>query len=161
MAGINERYGDVDVQATQTMQGMLSNIVDNGLLIMNKLTEGVTYRVRGMIEKIASFMEDTFATLSNSGIGGLFEKLVPPALQQSLKLLVANFIILGRSLGLLKDAIVQLISTLLPTLLTWFNNILSVINPMVNVIANCILKFYSIFHNISRIKMRTLLAPGC
>lgn len=136
MEGIGERYGAVASQASQTIRGMLSNIGDNALLIMEKVTKGLNYHFRNMISSVSRFMEQAYSIISTKGLGGLFESIVPKELQADIRLLIANLINLGRSIRLLIGSLGNIVKSLLPTFIMWLNVLLSAINPVINILAH-------------------------
>ena len=81
--GINERFGSVQTTASNTMQGMVSNIKDNALLIGNAALEPVFQSMRSIIHYVDILFQKLREITETKGLGGLFEYLVPDKELQS------------------------------------------------------------------------------
>lgn len=88
--GINERFGKVLDQASSTTKGLISNIKDVALMLGAGIVEPFTNNLHDMFADIESFLSATYKVFETAGLGGIFERLVPPELRESLRYLIIN-----------------------------------------------------------------------
>ena len=92
--GINERYGSTLELASSTTQGIISNIVDNTTMLFAGIFEPFTEYLKGVLGHLGEFINELRSIYELKGLGGVFERLIPPALQQDIKVFIANLKIL-------------------------------------------------------------------
>ncbi len=133
--GINERFGTTLESASSTTQGIISNIVDNSTMLFAGIFEPFTEYLRGALGHFGEFINELRSIYELKGIGGVFEKLIPPALQQDIKVLIANLKILWDIIkGGLASAF-KILGSLLRGLLYAFNALAPAIYTVIGTLA--------------------------
>ena len=89
--GITERFGGALEESALTTQGVISNLKDNSLMLFAGLSEGIVERFKHIFLSLGDFVNELRGIVEISGIGGVFERLVLPQLQASVKTLIINF----------------------------------------------------------------------
>jgi tape measure domain-containing protein len=133
--GINERFGSTLKFASSTTQGIISNIVDNSTMLFAGIFEPFTKYLRGALGRFGEFINELRSIYELKGIGGVFERLIPPALQQDIKVLIANLKIL---LDIIKSNLAsafKLLGSLLKGLLYAFNALAPAIYTIIGTLA--------------------------
>lgn len=133
--GINERYGNILQAASRTTQGIISNIVDNTTMLFAGIFEPFTKYLRGVLGHLGEFINELRRIYELKGLGGIFEKLIPPALQQDIKVFIANLKILW---DIIKSTLVsafKILGSLLKGLLRAFNALAPAIHTVIGTLA--------------------------
>ena len=126
--GIEKRFGGAADALSHTMTGLWSTIKDDTVFFANDLFSSVSAGFREILEFIAQGLDSLREIMATSGIGGLFEAIVPPELQESLRLLAAN-------LHILLQVIVMVVQALSPYLTAAFSYVIDVLNMLVPIIS--------------------------
>lgn len=119
--GINKKFGNILEQSSKTRTGMLSNIKDNLMMIAKDIFDAPINKIgNNVISPINDFLQEVRGIVSTQGVGGLFERLVPEEMRETIKgviaqirLFVATLIDLGKIGG---TVFRELASTALPFL---------------------------------------------
>ena len=133
--GINERFGTTLELASTTTQGIISNIVDNSTMLFAGIFEPFTEYLRGALGRFGEFINELRSIYELKGIGGVFEKLIPPSLQQDIKVLIANLKILWNIIKSTLVSAFKILGNLLKGLLYAFNALAPAINTVVGTLA--------------------------
>jgi len=88
--GMTERFGSALDMSNQTTIGIMSNIKDNALQLMSGMFEPFTQQLHDALAKFGTFLAMIKSVQDIKGIGGVFDKLIPPALQEDVKNLIIN-----------------------------------------------------------------------
>jgi len=99
LKGIQEAFKDGAIKLSRTVGGLMSTIQDNLLLIGRGVLEPIYEIVKDRVGAIADRLQGLRNAMRKYGIGGMFEALVPPRLQEDLRLLVAYLLKLVRTLA--------------------------------------------------------------
>ncbi len=133
--GINERFGTTLESASSTTQGIISNIVDNSTMLFAGIFEPFTEYLRGALGHFGEFINELRSIYELKGIGGVFEKLIPPSLQQDIKVLIANLKILWDIIKSTLASAFKILGSLLRGLLYAFNALAPAIYTVVGTLA--------------------------
>lgn len=88
--GINDRFGNVLEAASKTLQGIISNIKDNATMLFAGIFEPITVMTKSALFEVGQFFFNMRELFETAGTGGVFERLFPPELHDTLRLFVAN-----------------------------------------------------------------------
>ena len=88
--GINERFGSTLKQANSTTTGILSNIKDNATMLIAGIFEPLTQHMKDGLADLGEFVGELRNIFEMKGLGGVFERIIPPELQESVKVLIAQ-----------------------------------------------------------------------
>lgn len=88
--GMTERYGKVLDYSSMTMKGIMSNIKDNFTMVGAEAIKPFWLMCKGLLGDINNGLMEMNNIVATSGIGGLFESLVPPEARESIRQLVVN-----------------------------------------------------------------------
>ena len=133
--GINERFGTTLKFASTTTQGIISNIVDNSTMLFAGIFEPFTEYLRGVLGHLGEFINELRSIYELKGLGGVFEKLIPPALQQDIKVFIANLKVLW---DIIKSTLVsafKILGSLRKGLLRAFNALAPAIHTVIGTLA--------------------------
>ena len=86
--GINERFGTTLQYASMTTQGIISNIKDNASMLFAGLFEPLTDGFKNAIASVGTFVSELRQAFELKGVGGVFEKLIPPELLSTVRLFI-------------------------------------------------------------------------
>lgn len=133
--GMEKRFGGAAEAMSQTMSGLWSTIKDNSLFVFKEMIAGAAAGFREILSKVAKFSSDMYQTLLSSGIGGVFEQLVPKSFQGILRTLVANLHMLLQVILMLQQALHPFVNSTLKGFVYALNVLLPVINAATYYIA--------------------------
>lgn len=133
--GINERFGTTMRTASLTTQGIISNIVDNSTMLLAGIFEPFTEYLRGILGHLGEFINELRSIYELKGLGGVFEKLIPPALQQDIKVFIANLKILWDIIKSTLASAFKILGSLLKGLLHAFNALAPAIHTVIGTLA--------------------------
>ena len=83
LRGLAERYGGVSEEVARTTSGLIEKIGDNLKILGNIIFAPVLERTHEFLLQIADRLESLREIARTSGLGGLFEALVPPELRET------------------------------------------------------------------------------
>lgn len=131
LAGIQERFGGAMNAMANTVEGLQSNIKDSLSYIGSEAMQPLFQSWRGMLQGMAAELSTWVQVIRSTGLGGLFEHIVPPEMHNTLRQFVANLDQLRMSLMNLGSAIMPLVNAFLALGVQIGNVVLPVINMMV------------------------------
>lgn len=126
--GINERFGSLLEDSANTMQGIMSNIQDNLLMIGSDAIEPLFVQIKALFSALGDDLVELRKLTAKGGLGALFENVIPKSLQTGVKDLVANVVLLASGLKQIALGMAQAFMGVLPTLLGGLNALLSVLS---------------------------------
>ena len=88
--GINERFGGVAKVSNLTMQGLFANLKDNLLMISSEAIQPLFNRIKALLVPFVEFVTELRNIVDTQGLGGLFERLIPPEMQGTIRMFIAN-----------------------------------------------------------------------
>src|SRR5690606_23001919 len=120
LEGIEERFGGATKLMEDNFKVMVSNIKDDLLFLASDVFQGTFNIIKSNVRDIRDYVQQALDAFSKRGKAGLFEFIVPPELQQTVKILFINFSMLAQAFidlwGALKPLIVAIRDTLLRAL---------------------------------------------
>lgn len=134
--GITERFGGLLDYSNMTITGLVSNIGDLGLQIAQSIFAPVIGSIRKVLIWVAKGLAEINDVVSTSGLGGLFEHLIPPELQDIIRNIIASIISLVISLGQLWQAFERLGAAMRPIFFTWLNGAITIVATFARVLAS-------------------------
>jgi hypothetical protein len=108
--GMTERFGSVVDASATTMQGMISNIKDYTLMLFAEAFLPMTNNIKSLLAEFGVFLTGVKEAMDKFGIGGVFEKLVPPSMRPLIKELIGSFMNLFNALRMIGSAVGKLAS---------------------------------------------------
>lgn len=121
--GINERFGSTLKQANLTTIGILSNIKDNATMLIAGIFESLAQHMKDGLADLGEFVGELRNIFEMKGLGGVFERIVPPELQASVKALIAQLKLLWDILKTTLGSVLSTFKYLLLGILQVFNAI--------------------------------------
>lgn len=91
LKGWNEKFGGTSEAVGKTLEGMLSNIQDNFVIVMSEAFDGLFEKVKGVVSGIGGLLQRMRDVVRSQGVGGLIEQFIPPDLQDKVRVLVVEF----------------------------------------------------------------------
>ncbi|MNB69319.1 hypothetical protein D3C75_158470 [compost metagenome] len=104
LKGLQRYEGAAKRLSEETMTGMLANIGDNLLIIGKQATEAPYAMLNSFTRKIYETLEEARDIITAKGLGGVFERFIPPQLQTAIRATIAGIKSMGQSLGMLYQA---------------------------------------------------------
>ena len=105
LTGIQKRYGGASELLAQTLTGLLSTAKDNALQLAVFIFEGTFEGIKRGATRVKEFLDQALLTTHQTGLGGLFESIVPKHMQQTFRLVVGIFKQLGSAIKELLSAV--------------------------------------------------------
>lgn len=136
LRGMQKRYAGASERISKTLRGLMSTIKDDLLIISEAIFAGPYERVRQFAQGVVTALEKMRATFDRTGLGGLFESLVPPRLQQNVRTIIASLQSLGESFMILWRAIQPVVQVLGEYLVKALSLVLPVIAGIIRGIAS-------------------------
>ncbi len=133
--GINERFGTTLQYASMTITGIISNIKDNAVMLFSSIFQPFTEQIKMALGRFVEFIGELRSLQEVGGIGAVFERLVPPSLQQAFKSLIANVQVLWQVIKVNLNTVLSMLKSLLVGLLHAFNALAPAIFTVLSVIA--------------------------
>lgn len=129
--GIEERFGGAAEAMSQTISGLFETLGDNTLFIFREMISGASSAFREILSRVVKFTSSLYNTLLSSGIGGVFEQIVPADFQGILRTLVANLHMLLQIIVMIYKATRPLVSAIGRGLVQALNVLLPMLNAVV------------------------------
>lgn len=133
--GITKRFGGVAKAAAGTLRGIVSNIKDNTLLLAKDIFQPVTDSIKQALTELGNFLFTLREVMNEAGTGGVFEKLFPPKLHETLRIFVANLKALWNNLKIIGNAALTFAGGLGLAFVKAFNAMAPVAISVMNVLA--------------------------
>lgn len=156
--GINGQFGNLLENSTKTMRGIIGNIQDNMLILSSEIAKPVIGSMKSMLNEIGQTLFNLKEIMNTTGIGGLFQAIIPPELQGQVKMLIINLSILGQVIGANIVSILRVVQALLPGVISALNAILVPINFLGTILAGATTAITS---NATAMKILTTALIGC
>lgn len=121
--GINERFGATLKQANSTTIGILSNIKDNATMLIAGIFEPLAQHMKDGLADLGEFIGELRNIFELKGLGGVFERIIPPELQASIKALIVQLKMLWDILKINLGSVLSTFKYLLLGILQVFNAI--------------------------------------
>ena len=131
--GINERYGDLLWEMENTIDGLTERVKDNAIMIFSGLFEPVVQRYKNFLRNTANFLQELREAFQNFGVGGLFERLIPPELHAEVRRFILNLKELWSIIKVNAGSIGRLFVQVLLAILRTFNLLAPAINRVLAV----------------------------
>lgn len=90
LSGMRKRSGGAAKAISQTTMGIISTIKDNTLMLLSGSLDGAFEAYRNFLQGVAGVVSNLRATMRKSGVGGLFEALVPQEYHGSIRAILAS-----------------------------------------------------------------------
>lgn len=90
--GMNERFGTTLQASSRTLKGIISNIKDNATMLASGMMDPLITFMKSGYDALGKFLFRLREIYELKGIGGVFEELVPPEMQGTLRLFAANLL---------------------------------------------------------------------
>ena len=119
--GINERFSTTLQYASMTTKGIISNIKDNATMLFAGMFSPLTGMIKNALGQFGNFIAELRKIYELKGLGGVFERLIPPELQQEVRQLVANFQMLWQIIKTNLGSILKVLQYALVGLIKLFN----------------------------------------
>lgn len=136
--GMNERFGGIVDASSKTLQGMISNIKDNAVMLGAGLFEPVADAIKFMLSKVGAALFSLREAFETSGAGGVFEMLFPPEMHSVLRQAAANVLALGQAFIRLGGTLLSLLKPVLGAIIMLLNTLAPALTTVVNVISTVI-----------------------
>ncbi len=133
--GITERFGTTLDMSSMTLTGILSNIKDNAVMLFSGIFSPMTKSIWDIVANIGEFIAAMRSIYDLRGLGGIFEDLVPPELQNTLRTLVVNLMNLWSIIKTTLIGVLKALKTILLTLVHVLNALLPIINMLLGFIS--------------------------
>ena len=133
--GINERFSTTLQYAAMTTRGIISNIRDNAVMLFAGIFEPLTDNMKNSLSVLGNFINELRSIFELKGLGGVFERLVPASLHQSIRQLIGAFRMLWEVLKSNLSSVVLALKYLLRGLLDVFNALAPVIVTLMGIFA--------------------------
>ena len=124
--GLTERYGKVLDYASMTMTGIVSNIKDNFVMLMQEVMSPAFVAIKRSLGVICDALTNLYQISSKLGTGGVFEELVPDYLQDDVRQLV---VAIQELWGVIKNLAISAI----PVLKAAFGALVDVMTTLVRI----------------------------
>ena len=125
--GINERFGGLLEQTNTTLTGMVSNVKDIALQIASDVFSPVYAALKRFVGKFAEGLSDLYSIYKTTGLGGIFEELIPKDLQDPIRTFIANLIGFIGNMRSILSSLFSILKNAMPTIITILNMVGSAI----------------------------------
>lgn len=136
--GIQKRFGSATEAAALTITGIISNIKDNATMLFASMFEPLTRFIKSGLAALGSFLFRLREIQEASGLGGVFEALVPEEAQATLRQFIANLAQVGLAAMRVVYALGGLLKPVLQALVAVFNAFAPVLTFVFNLLASAI-----------------------
>lgn len=127
----NERFGSVGDAAMYTITGLKNRIVDSLKVMGSDILQPITVFYKSFLKYTADSLQSLYDTYKNSGLGGVFEQLVPnEQWQQRIRQFIANIQNLFYNIAAWAHTVWPVVHQLLGGLLDALNVLMSVFNTL-------------------------------
>lgn len=105
LRGMQKRFGGAADQISKTLGGLQSTVKDDMLIISEVIFRGPYNALKKVTSTFVNFLENARKIVNTSGLGGLFESIVPPRLQTTIRIIIAAFQSLAGTLVIVWQAL--------------------------------------------------------
>lgn len=133
--GIQKRFGAASQASVRTMEGIISNLKDNASMLFVGLFEPFTKFKKAALAALGDFIFKLRELYELKGIGGVFEYLIPPELQSTVRQFIANIGNLLKAILRLAGAIAGLLKPAFVAFMQVFNAFSPIFTTIINILA--------------------------
>jgi len=156
--GINERFGGIAQVSNLTMAGLFANLKDNLLMIGSEAIQPLFNRVKALLVPFVEFVTELKNIVETKGLGGLFERLIPPEMHSTIRMFIANLMNLWTVLKIKLANAFKVFKILLEAVIRVFNAFAPVITAVLDVIARLV---KVILNNEKAVRFLTAALAAC
>ena len=156
--GINERFGGVAQVSNLTMKGLFANLKDNLLMIGSEAIQPLFGKVKALLVPFVEFATELRNIVETKGLGGLFERLIPPEMQGTIRMFIANLQNLWTVVKINLVSIFKVFKIVLEAVIRVFNAFAPVITAVLDVIARLV---QVILSNEKAVRFLTMALAAC
>lgn len=134
LEGLEKRYKGAALRIANTMGGMWETIKDDSLMVGSEIFQGPYKAMEKFIRRWRDGMEKAREILTQSGIGGLFEHIVPDGMEKPVKLILGSIQAIFQNIGTILSAFGPAISIVIQaitySMAAWYPIIAMVTNAL-------------------------------
>lgn len=156
--GINERFGGVAQVSNLTMQGLFANLKDNLLMISSEAIQPLFNRIKALLVPFVEFVTELRMIVDTQGLGGLFERLIPPEMQATIRMFIANLMNLWTVVKINLANAFKVFKIVLEAVIRVFNAFAPVVTVVLDVTARIT---QAILSNEKAVRLLTMALAAC
>ncbi len=156
--GINERFGGVAQVSNLTMQGLFANLKDNLLMISSEAIQPLFNRIKALLVPFVEFVTELRMIVDTQGLGGLFERLIPPEMQATIRMFIANLMNLWTVVKINLANAFKVFKIVLEAVIRVFNAFAPVVTAVLDVTARIT---QAILSNEKAVRFLTMALAAC
>lgn len=156
--GINERFGGVAQVSNLTMQGLFANLKDNLLMISSEAIQPLFNRIKALLVPFVEFVTELRMIVDTQGLGGLFERLIPPEMQATVRMFIANLMNLWTVVKINLANAFKVFKIVLEAVIRVFNAFAPVVTAVLDVTARIT---QAILSNEKAVRFLTMALAAC
>ena len=156
--GINERFGGVAQVSNLTMQGLFANLKDNLLMISSEAIQPLFNRIKALLVPFVEFVTELRNIVDTQGLGGLFERLIPPEMQATVRMFIANLMNLWTVVKINLANAFKVFKIVLEAVIRVFNAFAPVVTAVLDVTARIT---QAILSNEKAVRFLTMALAAC
>lgn len=127
MRGLQKRYEGAADRIADTVPGLWETIKDNVLMLGEDVFEIPYQAMKNFLTIWRDGMEEARAIATRSGLGGVFERFIPPELQTSIRTTIASIQSLWQSFRMMASAVSPVIQLVGTTFVTTLGQVMPVV----------------------------------
>ncbi len=131
--GINERFGGVLATTNMSMRGLFANLKDNLLMIGNVAIQPLFNKIKSLLVPLVDFVGMIRKVGETGGIGAIFEKLIPPQMQATVRAFIANLMNLWQVIKLNLANAFKTVLIVVEALMRVFNMLAPIVTAIIDV----------------------------
>lgn len=131
--GMTERFGNVVTAAAKTITGIISNIKDNFVMLSAGLLDPLIQNIKAALVVVGDLLFKLRDIFEMKGAGGVFEALIPPELQSTIRTFIANLMNLWTVVKINLVSIFEVFKHVILALIMAFNALAPAITMVLDV----------------------------
>lgn len=131
--GINERFGGVLATTNMSMRGLFANLKDNLLMIGDVAIQPLFNKIKSLLVPLVDFVGMIRKVGETGGIGAIFEKLIPPQMQATVRAFIANLMNLWQVIKLNLANAFKTVLIVVEALMRVFNMLAPIVTAILDV----------------------------
>lgn len=156
--GINERFGGVAQVSNLTMRGLFANLKDNLLMIGSEAIQPLFNRIKALLVPFVEFVTELRNIVDTQGLGGVFERLIPPEMQGTIRMFIANLQNLWTVVKIALANVFKVFRIVLEAVIRVFNAFAPVVTAVLDVTARIT---QAILNNEKAVRFLTMALAAC
>ena len=156
--GINERFGGVAQVSNLTMKGLFANLKDNLLMIGSEAIQPLFNRIKALLVPFVEFVTELRNIVDTQGLGGLFERLIHPEMQSTIRTFIANLMNLWTVVKINLANAFKVFKIILEAVIRVFNAFAPVVTTVLDVTARIT---QAILSNEKAVRFLTAALAAC